>query len=148
MKLRCLVVSGSLLGHCRKVRSSGTIVCFQLLGGGLAVESSLSGTSNDVVSARTASPSNGRKKAIHFDAKFYSQPHVTSRRAVIGQFNLSLVCFQLNSNFWWLFFIFYFLKNFLLSQTSSLFHHLIQSTPECHLCVGIFVRPCCYQVGG
>ena len=66
--------------------------CSQLLGSGLAFRIVTVWGLNDAVLATTAIPSNHKKRMIPCDAFFYNQLHVTSRRAVVGQFGLSHVC--------------------------------------------------------
>ena len=73
-------------------------VCSQLLCGGLAVRIVAVWSLYDVALARTACSSSGKKRTIPCDALFYNQPHVTSRRAVIGPFGLLRVCPLRNLN--------------------------------------------------
>ena len=73
-------------------------VSSQLLGGGLSVKIVAVWGLYNAVLARTVSPGCGKKRMIPCDPLFYSQPHMTSKRAAIGHFYLLHEYPQWNSN--------------------------------------------------
>ena len=91
-KLSCLVVSDNFLRPCRKVCSSGSMCLLSAARWWTHCRIVAVWGLYDAVLARTASLGSGKKRAIPCDPLFYSQPHVTSRKGVIGHFSPSHVC--------------------------------------------------------